>query len=148
MLGMSFFAIIACNSDQAEDASVIITEEDKEELRHLKKVLWPQAYSEQDTVLLDKILAEEFQFIEASGNVSNKQFELNWIKENKFSHDSFYYDIKRFDFFENGTAIVSGTGHIHNDSTKSIYQSSNVFIRRNDEWKAIASHVSGVKEVD
>lgn len=40
----------------------------------------------------------------------------------------------------------AGTGHIRNDSTYSIYQSSNVLVKRDSVWKAILSHVSGFKK--
>ena len=38
------------------------------ELRYLKEVIWPKAYREQDTLLLDKILDESFELIDGSGN--------------------------------------------------------------------------------
>jgi hypothetical protein len=64
------------------------------------------------------------------------------------AHDSFRYEINRLDIYRNGTAIVAGTGHIYNDSTYSIYQSSNVLIKRDSIWKATLSHVSGYKKVN
>jgi len=126
----------------------IINEDDKEKLRYLKEVEWPKAYSEQDTLLLDRILGDDFQTIEANGNWSNKSLELDWIKKNASKPDSFHYEIKRFDFLENGTAIICGTGHIINDTTETIYQSSNIFIKRKGIWKAVASHVSGVRQAE
>ena len=56
---------------------------DEEQLRYLKEVEWPKAYYEQDTMLLDRILAEEFQMIDANGNSFTKQDELDYIKKNK-----------------------------------------------------------------
>ena len=66
-------------------------QDDEEALRHIKTVLWPKAYAEQDTVLLGKILAPEFQSIDAQGRWSTKADELEWITHNKLSHDSFVY---------------------------------------------------------
>ena len=117
------------------------------ELTHLKEVLWPKAYREQDTLLLDKILGDDFRMIDASGIWSDKEFEMNWIKKNSTSYDSFYYEIKRLEILDNGTAIICGTGHIFNDTTETIYQSSNVLEWRKNEWKAVLSHVSGIKEM-
>jgi hypothetical protein len=128
------------------NSSVTSEESDEEVLRYLKEVEWPKAYHEQDTVLLDRILGEEFQLIDADGNWTDKKFELNWVKNNSNQPDSFYYEIKRLQILENGTAIIAGTGHIINDSTETIYQSSNYLIKRNGFWKAFASHVSGVKQ--
>ncbi len=88
-----------------------------------KEVEWPKAYREQDTLLLGRILGDDFQMIDQGGTWYTKQDELNWIKKNAKQNDSFHYEIKRFEILENGTAIICGTGHIFKDSTKSIYTS-------------------------
>lgn len=139
--------LFSCTCEYPKSNKVEITDAQKEKLRYLKEVEWPQAYREQDTVLLNRILADEFQFIQADGFYSNKEIEMDYIKNNEYRYDSFRFEIKRFDIFENGTAIVSGTGHILIDTTKITYESSNVLILRNGEWKAISSHVSGVQQL-
>ena len=121
---------------------------DEKALRQIKEVDWPKAYREQDTALLDRILADEFQSIDAEGNWSTKAEELDYIRKNKPSYESFRFEIRRLEIFENGTAVVSGTGHIQGRDEKGPYrveyQSSNIFIQRAGGWKAISSHVSGV----
>ena len=125
--------------------------EDEKALRYLKEVEWPKSYREQDTVLLSRILADEFQVIDSEGGYSNKRAEIEYIKKNKPGYSSFRFDIKRLEIFENNTAIISGTGHITGKDKEGAYameyQSSNVFIKRNGIWKAIASHTSGNKLV-
>ena len=116
--------------------------------KHQKEVEWPKAYAEQDTILLDRILGEDFQMIDQDGNWYTKKDELDWIKKNAAGYDSFHFEIKRFEILDNGTAIICGTGHILNDTVKSIYQSSNVLVKREGEWKAVLSHVSGLKTLD
>jgi len=140
LLTSLLFALIACNEQSGS-----VNEDDMKQLRYLKEVEWPKAYHEQDTLLLDRILGEDFQLIDDGGNWSDKRFEINWIKNNTYNPDSFHYEIKRLDILNNGTAIVAGTGHIFNDTTETIYQSSNYFEKRNGVWKAFSSHVSGVK---
>ena len=140
---VALFLMVSC--------SAIAQTEDEMTLRHLKEVLWPKAYREQDTTLLDQILAAEFQMIDAQGNWSRKADELAYIKAHKPGYDSFWYDIKRLEVFENGTAIISGIGHIHSSGDDGPYQteyhSSNVLIKRGKQWKAVSSHVSGIKQV-
>lgn len=144
-----FACMLACQSrHEHKETETLITAEDEKQLRYLKEVEWPKAYREQDTVLLDRILGEDFQMIDASGEWSNKKFELNWIKNNPVGYDSFFFEIKRLDVLPNGTALICGTGHITNDTTKTIYQSSNILIKREGDWKAVASHVSGIKEIN
>ncbi len=147
-----FIAVLllaSCEQARPEPAGPVhITSEDSVNLRHLKKVLWPKAYREQDTLLLDRILGDDFQMVDASGNWTTKAQEMDWIRENAAENDSFWYEIKRLDVYQNGTAIISGTGHIINDSTKTIYQSSNILIKRDSLWKAVTSHVSGIKSAE
>ena len=122
---------------------------DEKALRHLKEVEWPKAYREQDTALLDRILADGFQSIDGDGNWSTKAEEMDYIRKNKPSYESFRFEIKRLEIFENGTAIVAGTGHIRGRDAegpyKVEYQSSNIFLKRAGLWKAVASHVSGIQ---
>ncbi len=124
---------------------------DNDFLRRLKEVDWPKAYREQDPKLLDSILAEEFQMISNDGAWSNKLKELERVRTTKPSYDEFRFEIKRLEIFENGTAIIAGTGRGSGKDTAGKYtfeyQSSNILIKRNGEWKAIASHVSGYKRV-
>ena len=127
---------------------------DEARLREIKEVLWPKAYREQDTALLDEILAREFESIDASGARSTKAEELDYIRKNKPSYDSFRFVITRLQVFENRTAVVSGTGFIDTKTkgdakgSRTEYQSSNVFIERDGRWQAIASLVSGVKSTE
>jgi len=147
-LAISFFACTQKPTIENLADKLPVEESDKEVLRHLKEVQWPKAYAEQDTILLDQILGEDFQMIDQTGNWYDKQYELAWIKKNATSYDAFHYEIKRFDILDNGTAFICGTGHILKDSIKSTYQSSNVLIKRDGQWKAVLSHVSGFKNMD
>ena len=127
-------------------------ENDKTRLRELKEVLWPKAYREQDSALLAQILADEFESIDAEGGVSTKAEEIDYVRKNKPSYDSFRFVIRRLQIFENRTAVVSGTGYIETKAkdgkkgAKTEYQSSNVLIERDGRWQAISSHVSGIKK--
>jgi Domain of unknown function (DUF4440) len=141
---LSLFILISCNSNTTK-----LSSDDRERLTYLKEVLWPKAYREQDTVLLNTILADEFQMIDGAGEWSNKRLELDYIMKNKPVYDSFRFEITRLDIFENGTAVVAGTGHVKGSDEKGPYymqyQSSNILIKRQRDWKAVSSHVSGIK---
>ena len=122
---------------------------DREILTQLKEHLWPKAYSDQDPHLLDKILAYEFQMIDSEGNWSNKEKEMEYVRNNPPSYDTLYFEILRLDVFENGTAIVAGKGVVLGTDSEGPYRteyfSSNILIKRKRKWKAVASHVSGVQ---
>lgn len=140
-----FILIIAACSVYSQDRK----RADEEALRYLKEVEWPKAYREQDAALLSRILADEFQRIGSDGEYSTKKDEMEYIKTNKPSYISFKFNIKRLEIFGNGTAIVAGTGIVKNRDKdgefEMTYQSTNILIKRNGIWKAIASHTSGNK---
>ena len=142
---ITIMVCFSCQSKASPETSSSISEEDEKLLRHIKEKDWPKAYREQDILLLDRILGRDFQMIDQNGNWYTKADEISWIKANKTQYDSFRYEIKRLDVLPNGTALICGTGHIYNDTVKTIYQSSNIFIKRKGNWKAVASHVSGIK---
>ena len=146
---IAFVLVFACDNSTI-DSNSIITKGDEEKLIHLKKVQWPQAYREQDTVLLNSLLAKEFQMIDAKGNWSNKAQEMDYITKNKPWYNKFNFEIKRLDLFENGTAVVAGTGYMEGTDEEGAfmitYQSSNILIKRAGQWKAISSHVSGINK--
>jgi ketosteroid isomerase-like protein len=122
---------------------------DEAALREIKEVLWPRAYARQDVALLDSLSADEFQMVDADGNWSTKADELEWVRSNPPSYNALVFEIIRLDIFENGSAIVAGRGIVSGTDEQGPYtleyQSTNVLIKRNGTWRAVASHVSGIK---
>lgn len=116
--------------------------DDETTLRQFKTVLWPQAYRNQDTELLDQLLHESFQMIDGDGKRSDKAKEIEWISQNAWNPGTFEYRIERLDIYNGDTAIIDGTGV----AEKYSYKSSNVLIKQDGKWQAIASHVSGYEE--
>jgi hypothetical protein len=141
------FAVIVATSMSAVSPPAPMT--DEQAIRQLKLVDWPRAYREQDTRLLDRLLAEEFERIGFEGERSSKKDELAELPKNKPRYDTFAFEITRLSIFENGTAIVSGTGTITGKDQQgryvTTYSSSNVLIKRGGAWRAVGSHVSGLK---
>ena len=115
---------------------------DEETLRHFKTVLWPQAYRTQDVQLLGTLLHDSFQMIDDQGNRSTKEKELAWIAENEWNPGTFEYRIERLDIYDGLWAIIDGSGI----AEKYTYTSSNVLIKADGRWQAVASHVSGYEE--
>ena len=114
---------------------------DEQELRHIKTVLWPQAYRTQDVALLDRLLHESFVVIDDAGNRSSKLGELDYVANNAWNPGNFEYRIERLDIYDGTFAIVAGTG-VADSYT---YTSSNSLIKEDGKWRAVSSHVSGVK---
>ena len=141
---------VGCNQAGTATNASVLSSEDEATLRDLKTVLWSRAYSEQDTTLLNQILHEDFQLVDDNGDTYSKQDEVEYIANYGPSYSEFEFQIERIDLFENGTAMVSGTGIMKGENSDGVYitkyKSSNAFIKVEGQWKAINSHVSGVKE--
>jgi ketosteroid isomerase-like protein len=119
---------------------------DEAQLREIKLKLWPKAYREQDAVLLDRILDESFQSTDSSGARSTKADEIAWVRANRPGYDSFHFEIERLDVYDGQSAIVSGLGTVRGsrDGVPYVtrYRSTNVLVKRDGQWRAVASHVS------
>ncbi|MCU0626187.1 MAG: nuclear transport factor 2 family protein, partial [Gemmatimonadaceae bacterium] len=69
----------------------------------LKEREWPRAYAEQDTALLQRLLAPSFRRVDADGTVSTRDDELAYVRSTRPSYDSLRFRITRLDVFANGT---------------------------------------------
>ena len=114
----TLFPLIGCATG-ATQAGETAGVDDAATLRHLKTVLWPKAYREQDTALLDRILDDRFQMLDAEGARSTKREELEYIRHNRPSYRSFRFDIERLEIFEGRFAVVDGQGTIEGEPPSS-----------------------------
>lgn len=123
---------------------------DIQAVKQLKSSVWPSAYLGQDTLLLDKILADDFQLIDANGNVFRKADEIKYVSDIKPTYHSFEFVVDRCEIVASNTAIVSGLGVLlGNDSEgnyRTTYHSSDILVKRDEVWKSVGSHVSGLQK--
>ena len=118
---------------------VVALADDYETLRHLKTVLWPQAYRTQDVTLLDRLLHDTFEMFDGSGNRSTKADELETVRSTRWEPGTFEYRIERLQIYQGSFAVIAGTGIAETYT----YKSSNFLVKEDGVWRAIASHVSG-----
>lgn len=116
--------------------------DDYDTLRHFKTVLWPTAYRNQDTELLDRLLHDTFEMIDGEGNRSTKAKELERIATTRWDPGTFEYRIERLHIYQGRFAVIDGTGI----AERYTYKSSNFLVKEDGEWRAIASHVSGRRD--
>ena len=122
----------------------VVLADDYAILREFKTVLWPQAYRTQDVELLDRMLHDSFEMIDGSGNRRTKQDELEYIANNQWDPGSFEFRIERLQIYQGAFAVIAGTGVAETYT----YKSSNFLVKENGAWRAIASHVSGRRDVE
>lgn len=147
---------VACNSQPAtqtssQPAAVVINDQDVQTLTDLKIVSFKKAYEEQDTVLLNEILHDSYQLVDDGGEVYSKNDEMAYVAQYGPSYETFTYDILSLEVYENGTASMFGKGtitgsDIEGNYTQS-YKETDVFVKEEGTWRAVTTHVSGVKEI-
>lgn len=140
--------LFGCSSPTSQS---VISDDDSKAVENVVKVLSPKAYDEQDTALLNQILHDKFQLVDDEGSRFSKEDEMEYAFKYGPSYDSYEYDIKSLDLYDNGTALVSGEGtikgiNIAGQAYVTTYKTSDVLIKEKGKWKMINSHVSGVKE--
>lgn len=140
----------SCSSTEESTNASALSSGDEQALRELVTTIWPQAYENQDTAVLNRILHAQFKLVDDQGESYSKEAEIQYAGKYGPSYDSFTYEVKGLSLFENGTAVISGAGLIRGQdsdgSYTTSYTSSDVFVKEGGEWKVINSHVSGVKE--
>ena len=91
--------------------------------------------------LLDELLHESFEMVDADGNRSTKRNELDELAGTEWDPGEFEYRIERLSLYDGRFAIITGEGV----ASSYRYRSSNVLMKDADRWRAVASHVSGVR---
>ncbi len=146
----TFFLVISCGP-QGQGDSPTISAADVETLRNIKMELWAKAYEEQDTTLLGQLLHDKYQLIDDTGEVYSKNDEMTYVSQYGPTYESFVYEIDQIEVFPNGTAVVTGRGAMRGTDDEgnylTTYKESNSFVKEGDAWRAINTHVSGVKDI-
>ena len=142
VVSLPLSAMVAQASDRAADI---------ETLTEKKIVIWPKLYAKRDADGLDAFLGDEFVVLNPDGSKRTKADEVKFLRETPPDNEEsdFLYTIDDIVFPTDDMAIIYG----HGDSTRETedgkpchhnYWSSNTLVRREGEWKAVFSHVSGV----
>lgn len=124
-------------------AAPALADSDEATLRHIKLVLWPQAYREQDPELLGRVLHESFEKLDVNGERSTRQQELDHVASHAWTAEGFRYDIERLEIYAGQFAIIDGRG----TTADYTYVSSNYLVKEDGRWQAVASHVSGYRRL-
>lgn len=118
-------------------------------INKLLQVTWPEAIVEGDADLLDKILNDDFEKVDALGNWSNKEDEINSSHASLVPPDSIIVEVTRIRFMgvRNALAVTRSTEVSNNEEGRysTSYWSSHLLEIMGQDWKVLASHISGRK---
>jgi ketosteroid isomerase-like protein len=108
---------------------------------------WSAALLKRDMAVLDRMEAPEYTFTSPDGSVSGKADSDAEIKNGIAVIESFTIDELKVQLFGD-TAVVHGLetekSNYRGKDTSGQYRFTDVFIKRNGTWRAVATHSSKV----
>ena len=130
--------------NQSQTESLIISTE--EEIRQVE-LEWGDAFEQHDVVALDRLMADDYFLTDPLGIVRSKAETINAIHRNEVLFQSTHSD--DVSVRVNGdTAVVTGRskfrGRYKGWSMTGKYQYTDVLVKRNGSWKAVASHITAL----
>jgi ketosteroid isomerase-like protein len=121
----------------------------EQELVRLKHEMG-RAYVARDVAALERLYADDYTVTDDEGNTTNKTQEIDRLRSGGSTYESTSYEDVKVRVYGD-TAIVAGRGTVKGRNSKgpfhTEYHSTNVFVRQNGVWRAVAAHISGVKRL-
>lgn len=121
-------------------------------LSDLKTTKLPAAYDEQDTTALGQLLHDKYQLVDDQGGTYSKNDEMTYVSKYPSSYDSYQFEIRKLELFDNGTATIFGIGTMKGADVEdgsaytTTFKSTDTFVKEDGRWQVVSSHVSGVTE--
>lgn len=142
-------SVISCTTSP-KSVQNVVDSGDMDELTNIQKNQFVKAYLEQDSILLEGLLHDDYQLIDDNGDRYNKQDEVTYVTNYPASYSSQEYEILEIDIAQNGAAVVIAKATLKGTEGQeayiTTYTSSSTFVKMEGRWQAINTHVSGVKE--
>jgi ketosteroid isomerase-like protein len=109
-----------------------------------------QAYVARDIVALERLYADDYTVTDDGGETINKTQEIERLKSGNAVYESTSYEDVKVRVYGK-VALVAGRGTVKgrgkNGAFHKQYFSTNVFVNQNGKWRAVAAHISGVKDL-
>jgi uncharacterized protein (TIGR02246 family) len=110
---------------------------------------WAEATKNSDFATLDRIFADEYTFVDPGGALRTKEQELADLRSGNLVFESMEpTDVEPRIYGD--TAVVTGvaniTGRYKEHDISGRYRWTDTFVKRDGEWKAVASHVTKIME--
>lgn len=124
---------------------------DKNDEEQIKELIrrWDEALVKRDVDFINSIVAEDFSYIDAGGELQNKRQHLALIK----SPDLELMSINSSDvtvrlYKDTAVAIAKGTiqGKYKTQPFKNNYRYSDVWVKRRDVWQVVATQVTDLPQ--
>lgn len=108
---------------------------------------WGKAYVRRDAAFLENLLGEEYTVTDADGQTTNRKQIMADFHSGETTYEATSYEDAKVRIYGN-VAIVAGRGTVKGRSKSGAfhrqYFSTNILVKRNGRWQAVATHISGV----
>ena len=135
-------------STQSAASTASPGENDEQALMKIERE-WGDAMTKHDMVALDRILGDDHSVISKDGSVHTKAEELANYKSEESSNELSDFEPMKVRVFGD-TAVVTGgqreKSHNFGKDTSGLYRWTDVFVKRNGRWQAVASELTRVEE--
>lgn len=110
---------------------------------------WAKAAIDGDANFFDRVYADNYTFVDPSGQLMSREQDLNDVKSGKLKFTSFDQSDVQTRVYGN-TAIVTGVATIKgtygDNDISGRYRWTDTFVRQNGQWKVAASQVNRIME--
>lgn len=108
---------------------------------------WGKAYVRRDAAFLENLLGAEYSVTDDAGQTANRAEIMADFHSGETTYEATSYEDAKVKIYGN-VAIVAGRGTVKGRGKSGAfhrqYFSTNVLVKRNGRWQAVATHISGV----
>ena len=119
----------------------------KKELSEFGKE-WDRAIEANDAVAIGKFMSEDWVIIGTEGGITSKESFLDFVRSGDLLHDKMDFEDLRIEIYgDTGVVTSKGTSSgTYKGAPFSFYEwSSNVFIKKNEEWTCVLTMLTPAK---
>ena len=143
-LALFMMAVLACpNWSRAATSG---GSNDEQQIKKIERE-WLDAIMKRDASYLQKIEAEDFAMTGPDGKLLSKEEDIKDTTGGETIFDDITIDDLKVRFYGK-TAVVNGKGtvkgHSKEKNVSGQYSWTDVFVKMNGDWKAVAGHVTGI----
>lgn len=106
---------------------------------------WDRAMVRNDADAIGRYMAEDWIFVGSDGSMSDKATFLGLVKSGALTHDVMESEDFRIRIYGDTAVLlargVSG-GKYQGQAFREVERSSNVFVKRQGEWRCVLTHLS------
>ena len=146
LIAMLLLAVPAFSFGQTASKKATASQLLEQQLIQLKRD-WGNAYVRRDAAWLEEMLAEEYSVTDADGVTAHRAQLMAEFRSATRIYEATAYDDATVKVYGD-VAIVAGRGMVKGRSKSGAfhrqYFSTNILVKRNGRWQAVATHISGV----